>query len=81
MPAALSRAFQYIAGLGGLVERALVLQSGHIEAKRVNTRCYDTHEKLPYLPKQRYGLFSTKTVLLDFIALYAEGLYLWLRFS
>jgi hypothetical protein len=52
-----------------------VLQSGHIEANRVNIRCYDKHEELPYLPKQRYGLFSTKkNVLLDFIALYAEDL-------
>jgi hypothetical protein len=41
------------------------------------TRCYEKHEKLPYLPKQRHGLFSTKTVLLDFIALYAGDICLW----
>jgi hypothetical protein len=50
-----------------------VLQSGRIEANRVNTRRYDKHEELPYLPKQRNGLFSKKNVLLDFIALYADG--------
>jgi hypothetical protein len=56
-----------------------VLRSGRIEANRVNTRCYDKHEKLSYLPKQRYGLFSAKNVLLDFIALCAEHVYLWSR--
>jgi hypothetical protein len=43
--------------------------------------CCEKHEELSYLPKQRYGLFSTKNVLLDFIALYVEDLYLWLRIS
>jgi hypothetical protein len=39
-----------------------------IDANRANTRCYEKHEELPYLSKQRYGLVSTKTVLVDFIA-------------
>jgi hypothetical protein len=25
------------------------------EANRFNTRCYEKHEKLSYLPKQRHG--------------------------
>jgi hypothetical protein len=49
------------------------------EANRANTRCYDRHEELPYLPNQRFDLFSTKKVLLDFIVLCAEGNYLWSR--
>jgi hypothetical protein len=45
-----------------------------IEANRINTRCCDKHGRLSYLPKQRHGLFSTKKLLLDFIALCAEDI-------